>query len=191
MGSDRRDARAGYRNPGTDLYPLCARCGESHRRVAVRPYHLRIGHPRAVIAEFLGEPNLRGRLLDMSNYGDSEFHLVASFLCCYSCFYYTRTESSRLGARFSASRSTSDSYFVPATKGRDPGSRSNGSTIPSSFANSRMAGRTSWPSSRVLVIRCSSVSGPCAWKRPKMPGWSTSMISRSFGNTDFGVPMII
>src|ERR1039458_8830919 len=50
----RRDPGAGYRHTGADLDPLRVDRREHERRIAVRPDHLRIGHPCAVIAEFFG-----------------------------------------------------------------------------------------------------------------------------------------
>src|ERR1700690_1817252 len=79
MRGHRGQARAGDRDPGADFYPPGIRRRQRHRRVTVRPDHLRIADPGAVKAELLDIAN-HVPVSDMGAYADSKFHRDLRFM---------------------------------------------------------------------------------------------------------------
>src|SRR5216684_2921520 len=73
MRGNRRDTSAGNRDAGANLDALGGLRRERHRGVAVGPDHLRVGHPGAIVTQFLDVTN-QVPFIDMSVEADSEFH---------------------------------------------------------------------------------------------------------------------
>ena len=80
MGGDRRDARTGNRHARAEPDPRRVLCGQGKRGVAVRPDHLRVGHPRRVESQvfdvFEDVP-----VVDFGVRGNAELHGVPPSGC--------------------------------------------------------------------------------------------------------------
>ena len=120
MGGDRRDARTGNRHARAEPDPRRILCGQGKRGVAVRPDHLRVGHPRRVESQvfdvFEDVP-----VVDFGMRGNAELHGVPPSGC---------VRRPDVSSAAGGDKSGHGWGMYPATSRRREPSRTNGNGAP-------------------------------------------------------------